>query len=364
MAVATEDNASARCSRYSSTPRGKSWGNNDSFQLGTGTTRSSPVQVGTQTDWSSIFCGNTHSVAVKTNGTIWTWGSNTGGQLGNLTTSNNGTPTQLGILTNWSIPSGGAINSYAIKTDGTLWAWGWNSNGVLGIGHSIFTQANVFPSPIVFINSPLQIGAGTPFVGVDTNWSDLSLGADHGMATKTNGTLWGWGVNTAGQIGDGTVTTRSSPTQIGTLTGWSKVSAGASHTMAIYTDGSLWAWGLGTSSQLGDSAITPGKLNNQSWTMVDVSVSNVMAIKSDGTLWGWGRGDSGQLGLNNTTSYSSPVQVGTLTNWSKVSAGINNHVVAVKTDGTLWAWGNNGNFQVGDGTAISRSSPVQKLWTF
>ena len=315
--------------------------------------RSSPIQVGTLTNWSKVAAGAECSYAVKTDGTLWSWGLNGAGQLGDGTTTDKSSPIQIGTLTDWtsvtggSVSAGGSFHAAAIRTGGSLYAWALNTSGQLGLGHTLGTASTTTRNPV--------------FIELNENWSELSLGADHGMAIKTNGTLWGWGVNSAGQIGDNTVTTRSSPTQIGTLTGWSKVSAGASHSMAIYTDGTLWAWGLGTSGQLGYNPITPSRLTSTNdWSEISGGTSHTMGVKTDGTLWTWGVNGNGQLGQNNVTARSSPTQVGTLTNWSKVSATTGaSSGFAIKTDGTIWGWGLNSSGQLGDGTTVNRSSPVQ-----
>src|SRR3989338_4891709 len=229
----------------------------------------------------------------EVSGTVWTWGSNVYGQLGDGTTTDRYSPVQIGTGTNWSSVSAGYYHTIAIKTDGTLWAWGDNSFGQLGDGTTIDKS------------SPTQIGTGT-------NWASVSAGYLHTIATKTDGTLWAWGYNYYGQLGDGTTIDKYSPTQIGTENNWSSVSA-YFHTVGIKTDGTLWAWG-------------------------------------------WNGG--GQLGDGTTIDKSSPIQIGTGTNWASVSAG-DLHTIAIKTDGTLWAWGWNGYGQLGDGTTTDRYTPVQ-----
>nr|QMP83643.1 MAG: hypothetical protein [Caudoviricetes sp.] len=269
-----------------------SWGFNGNGQLGLGdiTHRSSPVQVGSLTNWSQV----SGSLAIKTDGTLWSWGSNFGGELGLGDRTHRSSPVQVGLLTNWSLVAGGQSHSLAIKTDGTLWSWGGNNYGELGLGD------------ITNRSSPVQIGSLT-------NWSQVSGGLWHSLAIKTDGTLWSWGRNTWGQLGLGNLTHRSSPVQVGFLTNWSLVASGG--------------------------------------------YQQSFAIKTDGTLWSWGRNEVGQLGLGDTTHRSSPVQVGSLTNWSKVAGG--SQSLAIKTDGTLWSWGTNSIGELGLGDRTSRSSPVQ-----
>jgi alpha-tubulin suppressor-like RCC1 family protein len=301
-------------------------------------------KVGFESTWQSVSAGDTHSLAIKTNGTLWAWGANGNGRLGDGTTTQRTSPVQIGSDTNWQSVSAGGSHSLAIKTDGTLWAWGLNSSGQLGLGDT--TQRT----------SPVQIGS-------DTNWQSVSAGGSHSLAIKTDGTLWAWGLNSSGQLGLGDTTQRTSPVQVGLATDWQSVSAGASHSLAIKTDGTLWAWGANGNGQLGlgdttqrDSPVQVGLATD--WQSVSAGDTHSLAIKTNGALWGWGRNNNGQLGLGDTTQRTSPVQVGSDTNWQSVSAG-GSHSLAIKTDGTLWAWGLNSSGQLGLGDTTQRTSPVQ-----
>lgn len=186
------------------------------------------------------------------------------------------------------------------------------------------------------------------------------------MAIKNDGTLWGWGLNSGGLLGDGTVVNRSSPVQIGTLGGWIKVSTGTSHTLAIRSDRSLWAWGNNTSYQLGDgtnvSKSSPIQIgSNYNWESVTAGFSVSGGIKTDGTSWAWGSDTAGATGRGfvyaTNVSRSSPVQIGE-DSWRSVRA-TRYSAVAVRNDGTLWAWGVGSSSQIGDGSQIGRSAPVQ-----
>ena len=177
------------------------------------------------------------------------------------------------------------------------------------------------------------------------------------------GSLYAWGFNSNGQLGQGNTTSYSSPVQIGSLTTWKFVNYGC----AIKTDDTLWMWGVNSFGQLGQGNITsyssPVQVGTLTWSTISVNNGSSIAIQSNGTLWGWGFNGSGTLGVSNTTNYSSPVQVGALTNWSKIAVANDSsgggHVLAIKTDGTLWAWGSGGNGQIGDSTTTTYSSPVQ-----
>jgi alpha-tubulin suppressor-like RCC1 family protein len=324
------------------------WGSNGFGQLGDGTVvyRSSPVQVGVLTNWVQVESGYS-SGAVRGDYTLWVWGYNGRGQLGQNDTIRRSSPVQVGALTNWSqISSGAGLMMAAIKTDGTLWTWGAANGGQLGLG------VNVYRS------SPSQVGALT-------NWSQVTIGNAFVVAVQTNGTLWSWGGgNNFGQQGREVVTQASSPIQVGSLTNWSQVKAGNEHVVSRKTDGTLWAWGrnqyrgpLGDGTTINRSSpVQVGALTN--WSKVAAGTFSSASIKTDGTLWTWGYNNYGQVGDNTTVNKSSPIQVGSLTNWSQVSSG-NRLTTATRSDGTLWAWGSEATGRLGLNDSINRSSPVQ-----
>jgi len=294
----------------------------------------------------AVTAGIWHNAAIKSDGTLWAWGSNGGGQLGIGTSDfdDHLTPVQIGAAT-WASVSANANYTVAIKTDGTLWAWGMNDYGQLGIGTS---DDDFHPNPVR--------------IGAETNWASVSTSGISSVAIRTDGTLWAWGYN-RGLLGDGTEEDRYSPVQIGT--GYAFVETDSGFTAAIKSDGTLWAWGNG--ALIGDGTTedrsSPVKIGTATWTSVS-SVSHIAAIKSDGTLWAWGHNEDGQLGNGKSGAYeyeSSPVQIGTDTNWKSVSVG-DDYTVAIKTDGTLWTWGSNDYGQLGIGTSgeeTGRNSPVQ-----
>jgi alpha-tubulin suppressor-like RCC1 family protein len=331
------------------------WGNNGLGELGDNsrTHRSSPVQtVSAGTNWKQVAGGGNHTAAIKTDGTLWLWGSNFFGRLGDNTQTDRSSPVQtVSAGTNWKQVACGGTHTAAIKTDGTLWTWGRNYNGRLGDNTTTDTT------------SPVQT------VSAGTNWKQVACGGNHTAAIKTDGTLWTWGRNTNGQLGDNSLTHRSSPVQtVSGGTNWKQVAGGDSHTAAVKTDGTLWMWGGNSYGQLGDNSLTHRSSPVQTvsagtnWKFVASGYyAHTAAIKTDGTLWTWGRNNFGQLGDNSLTHRSSPVQtVSGGANWKQVSCG-RFYTTTIKTDGTLWTWGRNSYGQLGDNTTTGRSSPVQTV---
>ncbi|MFN8357694.1 MAG: BspA family leucine-rich repeat surface protein [Spirosomataceae bacterium] len=320
------------------------WGYNYFGQLGDGTTttRISPTKIGTDTDWKAVVCGSGHTLALKTDGTLYAWGYNARGQLGDGSTTNKNSPTKIGTDTYTAIACGGT-HSLALRTDGTLWAWGNNSYGQLGDG----TIDNK--------NSPTKIGT-------DTDWKAIAGGEYHSLAIKTGGNLWAWGKNAYGQLGDGTTIDKNSPTKIGTDTDWKAVACGQSYSLTLKTDGTLWAWGDNSYGQLGNGTLndktTPTKIGTATdWKAVACGHFHILALKTDGTLWAWGYNANGQLGDGTTDDKYSPTKIGTDTDWD-ITAGGSNHSLALKTDGDLSAWGNNASGQFGDGTTTGKKTPT------
>jgi alpha-tubulin suppressor-like RCC1 family protein len=374
---------------------------------------------------------------------LWVWGQNYYGQLGtNTVIANISTPvTTFAGGANWKQVAGADQFTAAIKTDGTLWTWGRNSNGRLGIGEpsnpSIIISGTMSTNDSVFYADDLQgltlgnmydyiyvgnnqgdidmddlfynyfpydvsdidtvnntitfssatyIGAGftgslsfdmpfnpvtkitpvTTFAG-GTNWKQVAGGGSHTAAIKTDGTLWTWGSNSFGQLGDDTFISKSIPvTTFAGGTNWKQVACGFDYTSAIKTDGTLWTWGQNYYGQLGDNTTTTYSptpvttfAGGTNWKQVAGGGSHTAAIKTDGTLWTWGRNDDGQLGNNTTTDSPTPITTFSGgTNWKQVSSG-SGHTAAIKTDGTLWSWGDNINGQLGDDTLdYSKPTPV------
>ena len=337
------------------------WGSNDVGQLGDGTTtfRLTPIRIGLDNDWAYVSASFSHTMAIRTDGSLWAWGYNYFGQLGDGTTTNRHAPVRIGFDYNWAYVSAGTSHTMAIRIDGSLWAWGNNGSsgafalfGILGDGTTTTRHA------------PVRIGS-------DYNWLSVSAGSVHTMAIRTDNSLWAWGYNggTFGItiLGDGTTTTRHTPVRIGLDYNWLSVSAGERHTIAIRTDNSLWAWGRNGIGELGDGTTTdrpePVRIGfDNNWAYVSAGNAHTMAIRTNGSLWAWGNNWSGQLGDGTTTARHTPVRIGFDNDWAYVSAsrhGGNPYTMAIRTNGSLWAWGNNVGGRLGDGTWTSpRLAPV------
>lgn len=282
---------------------------------------------------TTISLGGDSSAAVKSDGSLWCWGYNTG-QLGDGTKTDRYTPVK--ILDNVKSVCLGTAHSAAIKADGTLWCWGNNSKGQLGDG--TYTDK-------------------TKPVKVMDNVKAVSLGSFHSAALKTDGTLWCWGDNSKYQIGDGTNFLRSKPVKI--MDGIKSISLGTYHSAAVKTDGTLWCWGDNSYGALGDGTLLsrnkPVKITD-SVSTVDLDFFYSAIIKTDKSVWCWGRNNYGQIGDGTTTDRYKPVKI--MTNVSTVSLGGWNSAV-VKTDGSLWCWGDNSNGQLGIGTITPSTKPIK-----
>jgi alpha-tubulin suppressor-like RCC1 family protein len=297
---------------------------------------------------------NVLGAGVAEAGTPWAWGHNAYGQLGDGTfTPYRDFAAEVRGLSDVAAVAGGGLHSLALKSDGTVWAWGSDFEGQLGDDSSL---GGVKPYPVQ---------------ALVTGVKEIAAGYGHNLALQRDGTVWAWGRNYAGQVGNGnTGTNQPSPVRL-ILTNVVAVAAGSAHSLALKMDGTVRAWGINTACQLGNSAYNTTVVGVP---VVEVSgLTNVVAVagggnhslalKSDGTVWAWGANDYGQLG-NGTVSecHHSPSQVSGLTNVVAVSAG-GNHSLALKSDGTVWAWGRNELGQLGDGALdpVGKPLPVQVI---
>lgn len=323
------------------------WGFDFNGQLGDGrqSDQLAPELIDNQNSWLTVANGPYHSMAIKSDGTLWAWGYNDFGQLGDGSTNSSFYPEQIGGSVRWSSVSVGQYYTLAIKSDGTLWAWGSNSLGQLGDGGTTDRH------------SPEQIGS-------DNNWVSVSAGGFHAAALKSDGTLWVWGFNDYGQLGDGTLTSSYSPEMIGSARWNCVVASRYKHTVGIRSDGTLWAWGSNVDGQLGigSSFITyqpsPAQIDSgTNWASVVAGDFHTVALKTDGSLWAWGIDFYGGTAIK-----LSPEQIGSDSDWIAVSAG-DQHTVAMKSDGTFWVWGRNNHGQLGDGGITDQYAPEQPFST-
>jgi RHS repeat-associated protein len=298
---------------------------------------------------SAVAAGYNHSLAVlKSDGTVWAWGDNYGGDLGNGTTTNSSVPVQVQSLTGVTTVAAGENLSLGRKSDGTVWAWGVNTYGQLGNGTT--TNSSV----------PVQVKNLASVTAIDA-------GHAHGVARRSDGTVWSWGWNYYGQLGNGSTTNSKTPVQVKNLTGVTAIAAGDYHSLAVKSDGTVWAWGSNSYGQLGNGTITNSKTpvqvkNLAGVTAVAAGSFHSFALKSDGTVWAWGRNDRGELGNGTTTNSSVPVKVSNLTDVTSLARGSEgDHSLAVKSDGSAWAWGDNYTGQLGDWSTADRSVPVQVM---
>ncbi len=425
------------------------WGYNNVGQLGDGsnTTRFSPVQVGSDNDWVYCTSGADHSYGLKADGRLYAWGAGTSGQLGqsgNTAHQSNPVP----IPGTWTYVTAGFSSGHGIKADGTFWAWGANDKGQLGIGNTTNQTAPVkvnndqdwtavycatYTAVICKSNGSiwgcgyngfgeLGIGSASPTLqsslrevrtsGSLIYWAGMDAGFNHNLAVKSDGTLWSWGNNTSGQLGNGNTTSQPVAAKIGNNQSWVGVSAGKGHSLAIRADGTvfawgnngngqlgyisgatqtdplmvgtdndwtsisagdgfsfglkangtLWAWGKNDKGQLGNNSNTgqnmPVQIAGTGWVSVAAGGRHTLALKANGTLWSWGDNSDGQLGIGNNTDYNTPQQVGGDNKWTSIAAG-DAYSLALRNDGTIWAWGNNANGQLGQGNTVSSNQPVQ-----
>lgn len=284
-------------------------------------------------------------------GSMFGWGRNGFGTVGDNSFIYRSSPVQAGSATSWVNVTAGSSFCLALRTDGTLWGWGQNSSGSLGLGNTYN------------IGSPVQIGALT-------GWT--AIGATKGCGFGINaGRLFSWGANSYGEAGTNSPasTRTSSPVQIGAGQTWASIGGGYYHALGITTTGQLWSWGRNFRGQLGQnnsiylnrsSPVQVGSLTN--WSQARGLQADSFALKTDGTLWFVGGFNSyGQGGISSPFQVSSPTQIGALTTWSKLptSSATSNSMAAINSSGQLFTWGRNHYGQLGQNNTTYRSSPVQ-----
>ena len=326
------------------------WGRNEAGGIGDGTTtdKNYPVKVGNDSDWQTVSSSGTHTLAIKQNGTLWGWGSAFYGQLGDGSFVDKHIPVQIGIDSDWQQISCDGGSTMALKTNGTLWSCGDNTYGQLGDGtntnRSLLTQ-----------------------IGTDTDWAFVSISFDQSIALKVNGTIWSWGRNNYGQLGDGTNISRNVPIQIGNQNDWQYVTTGGGFYLAIKANGTLWAWGRNFQGQLGDGTTInrnfPVQIGSGSdWQYVSAGAFHTLALKANGTLWAWGDNNYyGQLGGGYPNDQYSSIQIGTQTNWRSISAG-GVHTAVINNSDSLMVCGWNQRGELGNGTNTGNGPGGDSEW--
>lgn len=324
------------------------WGWNVVGQVGDGTTvdKLSPIQIGSNNNWKEISAGGYHSLALTNDGKLWAWGANDAGQVGDGSGETITSPLQIGDDT-WLMISGGHLFSSALKSDGTIWCWGYDSVGAIGDAEWVYPYTNFLPEK----------------VGADDDWTFVNAGAHFVIARKSNGTVWGWGMNANGELGIDQITeddwmfqTPMASDNIGTS--WKHIDCGQ-HAVGLKSDGKLYAWGDNSIGQLGigndlDVAYpVPIQIGTATWKFITAGNINTAAIKTDGTLWTWGANTVGQLGVGNDIDQYTPFQVGTDNDWKTVSISVT-HGLGLKDDNSLWSWGD----ILGNGTGNNSNIPI------
>lgn len=303
------------------------------------------ANVSAVTPWYTSV--GTHIVVLKPDGTVWAVGNNNCGQLGIGSTGGESLePVKVQGLSEISAVAAGGSHSVALRKDGSVWTWGHNGSGQLGNG---IKAGSSTPSQVPGLRDVVAIAAGY----------------SHVAALKKDGTVWAWGSNHSGQLGKSSFGTSMTPVRVSELTGVSAIAAGAFHTAALKNDGSVWTWGYNGSGQLGngtrESNYQPEKVAAiKSVTAITAGNNHMVALRSDGTAWVWGSNYASQLGNGSTSDGSTlPVQVSGLSGVMDVSAKVN-HTYALMQNGTVMAWGDKGSGQWGNGITMNGSAtPVQ-----
>ncbi|MDQ2770240.1 MAG: T9SS type A sorting domain-containing protein [Bacteroidota bacterium] len=379
------------------------WGFNLEGMVGNGTQVDAvaPVQLGAATTWRRVAAGGFSSAADQTDGSLWIWGDSKDGQTGDpaLTVGRFATPVQVGTATTWAVPAANPTTGLGIRTDGGLWTWGDDFYAdLLGDGPREYRQTvaridslaayirlsgNDMHTLALRADSSLwawgdnqfgELGDGTttsqtaPVAVARGPWKQLATSQNGSLAVRADGTLWAWGNNSYGQLGDGTTVRRTRPVQVGSDRDWAQVVCSQSATFALRTDGSLWAWGrpgtFGNGSSSSSNQLTPLRIGTvTTWVKLAASQNHILALRTDGSLWGWGS-SFGQAGDTQNNYHATPLRIGTATDWTAITASqygsYSNFSLAQKSNGTLWSWGNNSHGQLGYATALPYSAlPAQ-----
>lgn len=376
---------------------GTMWGTgyNVYGQLGDGSNydRHGFVQAGKDSNWVAVSCGLYHTLAIKSNGTLWAFGFNSAGELGDNSFTHQYKPVQIGTDSNWIAVRGGRTFSMGLKSDGSIWTWGSNAYGQLGdagtstkrgvpyhVGNyvakaiaagSYHALALLDNGKVISwgLNDNGQLGDGSRIdrnvpVNVKGTYNTIAAGNAHSFGIASDGYMWSWGLCSHGQLGHGNVITQDTPQICNTGNRWVAIDGGEYHSIATDCNGKLYTFGRNNHSQIGSgfSGALRTSVDVESsvlqWNQISGADGSFAAVRSDGTLWAWGNNNNGQLGDGTNATRSVPVMIGTDTNWVFVAMK-KSSTIALKCDGTLWAWGNNADGQLGIGNKTNQKSPVQ-----
>jgi len=291
----------------------------------------------------SIVAGGSHSLALRGDGTVWAWGRNFYGQLGNGTNSNSNVPVQVTALTDVTEIAAGWEHSLALMSNGSVWAWGGNISGQLGNGTNVAS------------NVPVRVTALT-------DGNAIAAGGWHSLALQSDGSLWAWGGNLSGQLGNGTNLDSRVPIEISSLSNVTAVAAGFLHSLALENDDRVWAFGYNGKGQLGSGLLQGSNipievLNIANVVLIAAGDNHSLALDSNGTAWAWGDNLRGQLGIGTNVGSSIPLEIVSLSD-ALILAGGGWHSLALDTSGNAWAWGGNTNGQLGNGSNLDSTIPV------
>jgi alpha-tubulin suppressor-like RCC1 family protein len=298
--------------------------------------------------WRIVSSGIGLTIAIKSDGTLWSWGINGHGALGrNLPNDEliQNTPVQVGTENDWVKISAGDVNACAIKSDGSLWCWGWNEHSQLGDGTNVDKRL------------PTRIGQ-------ESVWRDISIGSNRTCGIKNDGSLWEWGE--LGFESNPALIHHEIPTQVGNDVDWVKVNVGQFCTMAMKANGSLWAWGdnkfgIYGNGYFNNNSLIPIQIGlDHDWQDFSIRGYHTIAIKQNGTIWSWGANTNGELGngsSGNSTNLNIPSQIGIEADWLGIGAGWF-HSLALKKNFTIYAWGANNFGGLGTNDNINRTTPT------
>lgn len=336
--------------------RVRCWGAASQGAIGLGYTsdRSAPDAIGDDPTWVSVAAQLDSACAIDAAGALFCWGRNAFGEVGDGTVVSKAAPAPIAAGTTWKAVAAGRLHTCGISTSGgtdTIQCWGSDADGQQGNG-AASTAAQPTPAPV------------TAPAGFPTTWQSIASGFNHACAIGGNGTLWCWGRNASAQLGDGSTTARPQPVQIAApSTDWKEISASGDLTCGRRGAGTLWCWGLNSSGQVGqgDTAspvTTPTQIGTAQYVSVSAGATHACAVDKGGKLFCWGTNTSFQLGLGDTSTHLAPFQVGVATDWGLAKVGQGTFSCAEKSSGELYCFGSNGFGQLGLGTIATAKVPT------